>query len=266
MAVGADILNRALSACFAVDKVQHVIDTMYGDEEPIGNHLLMKSIAAIGRSKSTSKHLSTFVEQLRKHVDHCKQIYKEGDNQPDLLQSSIPLHLNELVNTPKIDLLLLLLKSSVSVVEYSENIRSSNIIAQVNVEKLLHCLPNLAEVQDSVFAAVSSKFSMGPFCFHSILRHCSMVLQVLSFAQLIVTLLDMVLDSTLSCSFNQGNRRSNLSKNQRKNMVLNRLYQVRKRINEGIELVNAQLTDASKVYKDDLIPPISYEYSEVSCS
>lgn len=36
IAVGIDIQTRALSACFAVDKVQVVVDTMYGDEEPIG--------------------------------------------------------------------------------------------------------------------------------------------------------------------------------------------------------------------------------------
>lgn len=36
IAVGVDIQTRALSACFAVDKVQLVVDTMYGDEEPIG--------------------------------------------------------------------------------------------------------------------------------------------------------------------------------------------------------------------------------------
>ncbi|VDK72329.1 unnamed protein product [Gongylonema pulchrum] len=35
IAIGADIQTRALSACFAADKIHHVIDTMYGDEEPI---------------------------------------------------------------------------------------------------------------------------------------------------------------------------------------------------------------------------------------
>lgn len=38
IAIGADIQTRALSSCFAVDKVDHVVDTMYGDEEPIGQY------------------------------------------------------------------------------------------------------------------------------------------------------------------------------------------------------------------------------------
>lgn len=36
IAVGADIQSRALSACFAVEKIEHVVDTLNGDHEPIG--------------------------------------------------------------------------------------------------------------------------------------------------------------------------------------------------------------------------------------
>uniref|UniRef100_F1KUD0 N-terminal acetyltransferase B complex subunit MDM20 homolog n=1 Tax=Ascaris suum TaxID=6253 RepID=F1KUD0_ASCSU len=35
IAVGADIQSRALSACFAVEKIEHVVDTLNGDHEPI---------------------------------------------------------------------------------------------------------------------------------------------------------------------------------------------------------------------------------------
>ncbi|VDM40396.1 unnamed protein product [Toxocara canis] len=35
IAIGADIQSRALSACFAVEKIEHVVDTLKGDQEPI---------------------------------------------------------------------------------------------------------------------------------------------------------------------------------------------------------------------------------------
>lgn len=35
VAIGADVQSRLLSSCFAVDKIQHIVDTMYGDEEAI---------------------------------------------------------------------------------------------------------------------------------------------------------------------------------------------------------------------------------------
>uniref|UniRef100_A0A9J2Q1Y4 Nucleoporin Nup133/Nup155-like C-terminal domain-containing protein n=1 Tax=Ascaris lumbricoides TaxID=6252 RepID=A0A9J2Q1Y4_ASCLU len=35
IAVGADIQSRALSACFAIEKIEHVVDTLNGDHEPI---------------------------------------------------------------------------------------------------------------------------------------------------------------------------------------------------------------------------------------
>ncbi|MFH4979510.1 hypothetical protein AB6A40_006219 [Gnathostoma spinigerum] len=41
MAIGADVESRALSACFAVDKVEHVIETLNGDDD----HIDFKSIA-----------------------------------------------------------------------------------------------------------------------------------------------------------------------------------------------------------------------------
>ncbi|EFO24232.1 hypothetical protein LOAG_04254 [Loa loa] len=305
IAVGVDIQTRALSACFAVDKVQLVVDTMYGDEEPIDflglednrdfgvipsfdaireqqrlnemkqrtyheqcdamklSHLLMKSIAAVGHSKCTRKNLSIFLDQLKKHVEHCKQTYKEDETLPSLLQSPPPVHLSELINTPKMDLLMLLLKSASNVVECSEHIVSSNIIEHLHEEKLLQCLPDVAEVEDLVIAVVASDVTTGALCFHLTLRHCSMVLQVLSFAQLIVKLLEMVLDNIFAFSLSQGARKSNCSKNQRKNVVLNRLHEVRTMINKGVTSINTQLSDVHKLLKsDDLIPEISNDYDK----
>uniref|UniRef100_A0A915PFP9 N-terminal acetyltransferase B complex subunit NAA25 homolog n=1 Tax=Setaria digitata TaxID=48799 RepID=A0A915PFP9_9BILA len=308
IAVGVDIQVRALSACFAVDKVQIILDTMYGDEEPIDflglednrdfgvipsfdaskeqqrldemkqhtyceqcdamklSHLLMKSIAAISHSKCTPKNLSVFLDQLKSHIEYCRQTYKESGSSPNLLQSPPPLYLNELINTPKIDLLMLLLKSASSVVEYSEHIMSSNIIAQVHEEELLQCLPDVTQIEDLVIATATSIVATGPLCFHLTLRHCSMVLQVLSFAQLIVKLLEMVLENIFTFSLSQGTRKSNLSKNQRKNVALNRLYEVRAAVNKGVTLINGQLSDVHKLLKsNDLIPEISSDYDEEVC-
>ncbi|VDK74310.1 unnamed protein product [Litomosoides sigmodontis] len=209
IAVGVDIQSRALSACFAIDKVQLVIDTMYGDEELIDflelednrdfgiipsfntdreqqrlnemkqrtyreqcdamklSHLLMKSVAAIGHSKCTLKNLSVYLDQLKKHVEHCRQTYKEDGSLPNLLQSPPPLHLGELINTPKMDLLMLLLKSASSVLECSEHI-SSNIIEHVYEEKLLHCLPNVTEVEELVIDQRNNKPKNFKFCILSL--------------------------------------------------------------------------------------------------
>ncbi|VBB30334.1 unnamed protein product, partial [Acanthocheilonema viteae] len=310
IAVGVDIQTRALSACFAVDKVQLVVDTMYGDEEPIDflglednrdfgiipsfdankeqqrlnemkqrtyheqidvfqcdamklSHLLMKSVAAVGRSKCTLKNLSIYLDELKKHVEHCRKTYKEDDSLPNLLQSPPPLYLSELINTPKMDLLMLLLKSASSVVECSESIISSNIIEHVHEEKLLHCLPNVAEVEELVIALAASNVATGALCFHVTLRHCSMVLQVLSFAQLIIKLLEMVLDNIFAFSLGQGTKKGSFSKNQRKNVVLNRLHEVRTLINKGVISINTQLSDVHKLLKsNDLIPEISNDYDE----
>ncbi|MCP9258151.1 N-alpha-acetyltransferase 25, NatB auxiliary [Dirofilaria immitis] len=306
-AVGVDIQTRALSACFAIDKIQLAIDTIYGDEEPIDflvlednrdfsiiplfdankeqqklnemkqrtyheqcdamklSHLLMKSIAAISHSKCTLKNLCSFLDQLKKHIEHCRQIYKDDETLPNLLQSPPPLHLSELINTPKMDLLMLLLNSASNVVECSEHITSSNITEQVHEEKLLHCLPDVTEIEDLIIAIVASNIATGAFCFHLTLRHCSMVLQVLSFAQLIVKLLEMVLDNILAFSLSQGARKGNFSKNQRKNVVLNRLYEVRTMIIKGVTSINTQLSDVHKLLKsDDLIPEISSDYDEAT--
>ncbi|KAK6102242.1 N-acetyltransferase B complex (NatB) non catalytic subunit family protein [Brugia pahangi] len=305
LAVGVDIQTRALSACFAVDKVQVVVDTMYGDEEPIDffglednrdfgiipsfdvnreqqklnemkqrtyheqcdamklSHLLMKSIAAVGHSKCTVKNLSIFLEQLKKHIDHCRQTYKKDETLPNLLQSPPPVHLCELTNTPKMDLLLLLLKSASNVVECSEQITSSNLIEHIHEEKLLRCLPDVTEVENLIIAVVASNVATGALCFHLTLRHCSMVLQILSFAQLIVKLLEMVLDNIFGFSLGQGTRKGNSSKNQRKNVVFNKLHEVRTMINKGVTSINTQLSDVHKLLRnDDLIPEVSNVYDE----
>lgn len=66
---------------------------------------------------------------------------------------------------------------------------------------------------DLFFPAVAaSNVATGALCFHITLRHCSMVLQVLSFAQLIVKLLEMVVDNIFSFSLSQGARKGNFSK------------------------------------------------------
>uniref|UniRef100_A0A8R1Y381 N-terminal acetyltransferase B complex subunit MDM20 homolog n=1 Tax=Onchocerca volvulus TaxID=6282 RepID=A0A8R1Y381_ONCVO len=304
-AVGVDIQTRALSACFALDKIQLIVDTMYGDEELIDflglvdnrdfgiipslnankeeqklnemkkrtyheqcdamklSHLLMKSIAAIGHSKCTLRNLSIFLDELKKHVEYCRQTYTDNETLPNLLQSPPSLHLRELINTPKMDLLMLLLKSASSVVECSENIISSNIIEQVHEEKLLHCLPDVTEIERLIIAVVASNVATGALCFHLTLRHCSMVLQVLSFAQLIVKLLEMVVDNIFAFSFSLGVRKGNFSKNQRKNVVLNRLYAVRTMIIKGVTSINTHLSDVYELLKsDDLIPEISNDYDE----
>ncbi|OZC07903.1 hypothetical protein X798_05117 [Onchocerca flexuosa] len=278
IAVGVDIQTRALSACFALDKIQLVVDTMYGDEELIDSFANPKKENAENRDILSRVTInvdflglvdnrdfgiipSFNTNKEEQKLNEMKQ--RTYHEQPNLLQSPPSLHLSELINTPKIDLLMLLLKSASSVVECSENIISSNINEQVHEEKLLHCLPDVTEIEDLVIAVVASNVATGALCFHLTLRHCSMVLQVLSFAQLIVKLLEMVVDNIFAFSFNLGVRKGNFSKNQRKNVVLNRLYAVRTMIIKGVSSINTQLSDVYELLKsDDLIPEISNDYDE----
>ncbi|VDK74314.1 unnamed protein product [Litomosoides sigmodontis] len=54
-----------------------------------------------------------------------------------------------------------------------------------------------------------------------------------------------------------------LLRNQRKNVVLNRLHEVRTMINKGVTSINTRLSDVHKLLKsNDLIPEINNNYDE----
>lgn len=51
------------------------------------SHLLMKSIAALGHSKCSRTNLSIFLDELMKHIEHCKQTYKKDETLVWLLKN-----------------------------------------------------------------------------------------------------------------------------------------------------------------------------------
>ncbi|VDN35704.1 unnamed protein product [Gongylonema pulchrum] len=203
--------------------------------------LLLKAIASIGRAKCTAKQPFIFLQELEKYVEYCRQTYKTNSSAPQMLQSPPPLYLSEYVNTPKIDLLMRLIRSGVSLVDYVKELIS-----------------NTASAFNS---------TTGPLSVHLSLRHYSMVLQTIALARLAIRSLEIVLDSVSGLSsVNQRNKKISTAKNLRKNVVSNRLCEIRASLKKGISLINVQLSDIYKLLtNDDLIPNFSSDFDEETC-
>ncbi|VDD91479.1 unnamed protein product [Enterobius vermicularis] len=83
IATGADIENRALSACFAVDKSQHIVETLFGDEGLIDfgavqdNRDLFAIVSFEGghiRSVIEEEKSKSFQEQRNSYADNAVRI------------------------------------------------------------------------------------------------------------------------------------------------------------------------------------------------
>uniref|UniRef100_A0A183EHV9 CCR4-NOT transcription complex subunit 11 n=1 Tax=Gongylonema pulchrum TaxID=637853 RepID=A0A183EHV9_9BILA len=140
------------------------------------------------------------VEEQRKLDEMRRQTFCE---QPQMLQSPPPLYLSEYVNTPKIDLLMRLIRSGVSLVDYVKELISNSVTAQIDEDKLLHCLPTASAFNSTT----------GPLSVHLSLRHYSMVLQTIALARLAIRSLEIVLDSVSGfSSVNQRNKKISTAK------------------------------------------------------
>lgn len=303
IATGTDIQCRALSACFAVDKIQHVVDTLYGDEESIDftevvdnrdldvmpsleginhkelvdkekrfsfyehvdsmqlRHLLLRSVALIGRSNRTSAQMMTTLTQLEKHHDYCMQQYKQNSPPCKVLQAPPPMYLNSFVHGMHIPLLKLLLTSAVRLVKFSEETEASQTSMRItDDEKLCQILPD-----PNVFGSLVTRTVdcgnvtiNGAFGLHPRLRHCSFALQTLALASISIKLMEIMLETSFSlCIPHKG------KKGGRKSSALSRLVELRALVNKGAQTIDAQLTDGQNMLNsDDLIPEISSDYDE----
>ncbi|VDN59719.1 unnamed protein product [Dracunculus medinensis] len=159
-ATASDIRSRHLSACFAMEKIEHVVDTLFGDDDVIDfdglydnrdlgiipsleigiferliqeareysfieqkdslklQHLLLRTIASVWRQRQSLKQVKNYLEDLLKHYAYCKQHYQKLHHSLEILQAPPSTFLYQYVHGQYVDLLVFLIKSIVSILEF----------------------------------------------------------------------------------------------------------------------------------------------------
>jgi N-terminal acetyltransferase B complex non-catalytic subunit len=231
-AIAADVNNRFLSASFAVENLENVVDTLCGDADGIAweklvdnrdfsilynlmptgvaseeiktatleeivdysklRDLLCQTVGVIGRENVSKGMFEEKNSLLRTHVQHCKEKYSKATYNTKSLQAYTPLYLDEYVRNDHFTLIFWLLDLCSTLFTLKESKND-----QITEQEIMQGLPTADDLETQTIGVSNLKVSHEePFHTHTLLRQCSESLKTLMFSLVFLKLLETLINKT----------------------------------------------------------------------